>query len=65
MIYIKRCIKEIKIIKYFKYVPKVEVELKKNIYYKFTHIINNQDLKNSLDDYEIKYINYIQKNGGL
>jgi|APSaa5957512622_1039677.scaffolds.fasta_scaffold141719_2 hypothetical protein len=68
MTYIRRCIKEIKIIKYFEYVPKVKVELKKkNIYYKSNHIINNQNLKNSLelDDYEIRYINYIKKNGGL
>ena len=68
MTYIRRCIKEIKIIKYFEYFPKVKVELKKkNIYYKSNHIINNQNLKNSLelDDYEIRYINYIKKNGGL
>lgn len=66
MSYIKRCIKEIKIIKYFEYVPKIKAELKKKtIYYTSNYIINNQEPKNSLDDYEMKYTNYIKKNGGL
>jgi len=68
MTFIRRCVKEIKIIKYYEYIPKVNINHEKKntfVYYQPKQIINNIQQDKFLDDYEIKYINYIKKNGGL